>query len=478
VTSDAGARLLGLSFALALAGCRSCTFHEGRDSYEHLDAPVKVTLVRDARPMTGLAAALGSVTWFALHVATAAPFDERVACTAVDLAEDAAGATIAFRCREDGARWRGIRLGKHGEHLLDCASDLGGGDAPDFHALPAIDAVAPAIVACHEADRRSVDDLEATYAALESLVRERAGAPGVRALLGGLADRAIPPFAWSGAEEPWMIALRLLPREERAAVAADLCPALVDATKGEAYARAARLCPVDAPGVVTAALARMRDGLAKPPESWGRGFAWPVQWAIPIAVRGDAAAAGRVACTAASAARPGDFAMSYAELALAATHTNCPAIIALPLPCDDGLDCGDALCTPKDAAASLAAWTALAMDGEARPRRPVEPDPARAHLLALYELGELPPEVVTRNARRHYAMPREGAPPCDGALAAGAPCTCKGLGPRAPWLCEAPLDGGVLVRDACAVRVDDRRRVVLPPTRACGAATDGGACPP
>jgi hypothetical protein len=382
----------------------------------------------------------------------------------------------------DGEAWQVIRLGSGGAHVDDCAHDLGVSSPPDFARLPPVAEEAPGVAACTK------ERVAETYAALVVLLRDEGGAAAVRAFLAATSDQPVPGSASQDDEEPWMKTALALPPEERAAVLADVCPALTDGAKSTAYVRAARACPVDDARVADAALDRVRASLAGAPPPYDAKWPAPIAWAMPLALARHAADAGAAAC-AFLGAPPGDAGLAASDVrvdlalgAVAVSKTACPAVRALPAPCGSVLDCDAGLCAAADVAHDFDAWLAAARAAPAaggagvRPREPAGFPHGHAAVAALLAQGPLAHDVVLRNARRSYEQERQGDT-CGGRMPNGAPCDCPTFGlANTDAFCDLPLDGGVLLPGYhCAVRADDKaKRVVV--TNTCPSLGAPDAC--
>jgi hypothetical protein len=304
---------LGWSF-LFLAGCRACTMSDGETTYEHIDKPVRVSVVRQA---TGSTQMVISNVGFVLRVETSPPFDEPLAECLVSkygIGEDPTGKLVAFRCDMDGETWHMLRLAA-GTHVNDCDADLGPARKPDFtKAQPIADAAVP-ILACHEEQRGTMHrPLPEVYGAIAAQLREAGGAAAVTAFFSKTNDRARPPLA-DEEEDPWLASVSALPTAEQTTIDADLCPALLDPTKTNAYVRAARRCPLRDPAVVAAALARSRTDLAATDPGWTGKWPKPLAWSLPIASAGDPKATKALACAFVKSSPDGDSRRSLAAAA-------------------------------------------------------------------------------------------------------------------------------------------------------------------
>lgn len=105
------------------------------------------------------------------------------------------------------------------------------------------------------------------------------------------------------------------------------------------------------------------------------------------------------------------------------------------------------------------------MDGGLRTSDLVPEDGPLTELAALRAQGELPKEIVQRNARLAYEVtPKEG-PNCGDDVATGDPCVCSyGFGDTD--ICSLPLDGGSVLRLSCVLRANDvKKRIEV--TRSC-----------
>ncbi len=473
-----------VALTLALTCCdRSCTYDAGEKTFESLDAAVKVELVREAHPGWGAASLFPSGTSFVLRVHTTPSFDEPIECTSVDLAEDPTATTVAYRCRTPGAAWTAIRIGRGSAHVVDCVSSLGVARKPDFAKLPPLASVAVPILDCQEKRIGLATELVRRYDALASGLRDVGGAAAVRAFLVASADRPLPSYVQDNEEDPWLVEVQKLSPQERADFESDLCGALVDPAKDEAYVRAARLCTLNDPRVGDAALARVRASLARPaPTGTAASRRRPsaLEWAMPLASNARPAETADAACAWLAGSAANDPRRVLALAAVGASNTRCAAVASLtPAPCDPSLDCDAGLCTARELAPAFASWRKIGEPlGDAGARRPgpVTPNGSTSLLAATYALGPLPRELVIRNARRHYELERTTENPgCGERMNAGAPCTCEALDPDREWLCDLPLDGGRMQIDHCSLRADDRLRRVGSARHTC-LESDAGAC--
>jgi hypothetical protein len=424
--------LLGL--LLGITGCgRGCTCIGGKTKFESLDGKVKVTLVRDSHWATGKVP--GVISNFHLHVETKPPFDFKVACQKVELAEDDAGKNIAYRC-DDKKTWSVLRLRGGDHHVHDCDALT----EPDFKQLKPIAAVVDHLLDCKSSAKEVV-----------RAVREDGG--DAAATVFAMSARPLSESAWPGFDA--------LDESEQRAAEKLLCKS---AKEPASYARAAQRCPVDGDAAIKfleAELSAPHSG-KKPdgsmdfgtePRDWERALLW----ASMIASEKRPADAGAIACRAVKSLYGATDVGRRRALALAIvgrTKTACPAITMWPAPCGKELDCDERLCTADELAKNFVAWDL----GERK--EPEFPDAHRMALLAAYANGPLPKEITLPNARRWYTVEETKLPSCKETMDAGTGCSCPDL--HHEFLaCTVAVTSKELTAGLCSARFDDESKQIV-----------------
>lgn len=476
------ARFAIVALVTSTAGCgRDCGCCSGEKTYETLDGPVKVELVRSVHTPSSHMITFPK-TQFALRVHTSPPFDHAVPCSKVQMAEDDTGKLVAFRCEGD-APWHVLRLRSGDRRLLDCSAPVGVKDVPDFASLPPLAASVDRILGCASTQAVPGYTPEVAWGELVRSIGEDAGRQPALDLVKKLATRPPADSNASGGIDPWLSALEALPAEDRKTAFVPACAALGDAHASPlAYVRGARLCDLEGSGLASEAIARFRAGLADTgPEGRANQLRDPsphVAWAAVIALRNDPTTAGTVACEALGRMRVTS--LSHGTLALAAigvSRTRCDAVRSLPdhPPCGKDFDCQGALCGQPFFEAPIRAWvdqaTADVAAGSARPQIVSGHQRTGVLMAALYAQGDLPEEIVIRNARRRYTFESSSAPSCDDTLPFGAPCRCAGFDPGI--FCFTPAASKETTSNTCRFKVDDARRLFVDVRHVCAQRGEG-----
>ncbi|HSO32232.1 MAG TPA: hypothetical protein VLT33_06950, partial [Labilithrix sp.] len=444
-----------LALVLGAMGCgRGCTCLSGEKTYEHLDGPVKVELVRKTHWTSSRFP--GPISKFVIRVHTVPPFDEPTACEKVDLAEDDAAKNVAFRCDKTG-EWTVLRLRGKDRHIRECKPPVGTGSKPSFGALATVVDAAAQLLDCAESP--DVGERGERSAEIVRSVREEGGSAAATALVVSASARS-GAFAPDRRGDSWESMLEALTPPERATALARLCEGLVRAeTAPAAYLHAIRWCALDdVQGTGDAALARLRAMLRGGAELGNL----ELRWIAALASRARPIEAGDLACTSGRDLRAPGAEVLIALIARA--RTRCPAVTAAltPPPCSERIDCDGGLCTAIELNPQIDAWVRSSVTGDrddagARDLQlyPLERD--RALLAAAYAQGPLPRALALPNARRRYALAQDAGPSCGEAeLAEGAPCTCEQV---TDWArCGAAVDEKRFTAGSCDVQIDDAKR--------------------
>ncbi|MBS2020565.1 MAG: hypothetical protein JST00_47355 [Deltaproteobacteria bacterium] len=488
--------VVALLFGPAACG-RSCGCVEGEKTYESIDGKVKVELVRKTHWSGGKSP--GPISEFCLRVHTTPVIDHVIDCDHVDMAEDDEGKTVAWRCKGKSP-WGVLRLRGGKRYIDECtAPSVGVEKKPAFEKLERLSTAADRIVTCavpygqseYDLARwdelfRSIEELEGVDVAAQTLVR--------------LAARPIET-----GDDSWNVTYLSRSAEVRARVQKAICTALerpdADMTM---YARAARFCSLDGPGVGPAAVAQL-ERLLRLPVVIPRPFEGnetdagaaaarlavsqreALEWAAVIAVKKAPAAAGAAACATAPGTAEGSdeygsgvVPRRVAAAVIAVTKTKCDAARPWlePPPCGEDLDCDGGLCTPKQIGDRLDAWAAQGaweLDGGARPSPSLLPHQRPTLLGYAYSQGPLDREIALRNARRHYAQSDAGGiPRCDDRDAGnGSPCFCEEY--SLPFqICSMPTSETHGEYGPCAFRLDDAKKRLVDVKRVCSG--ENGSC--
>jgi len=321
-------------FLLGFVGCRSCGWDEGEKTFESLDGPTKVELVRETHWGGGEFGA-APVSHFVIRVHTNPPFDEPTTCTRAQFAENDRGNLIAFRC-DSSDTWKIIRVGHANRHFFECSTVL---DAkkPDLSKAHLLADAAPVIVQCN--DTPGAKNWQELYASLALELRDE----------GGSVSRFLADTAESPGIEGWIAVVPSLSAPERADLEKRLCPSLLAESAPRAYERAARVCPLDRTDVADAALLRVKRTLSSPPPEEDASF----DWALLAALGSHASDVGDAVC---AAANPNDQALA----ALAASKVKCASVASLLENACGESQCGDHTCKPSELAGEIDAWRAAA----------------------------------------------------------------------------------------------------------------------
>lgn len=448
---------------LSTASCRSCGCVEGEKTYEHIDKPIKVELVRSTHWASGRIP--GPMSDFSIRVHATTPFDEPTYCTKVNLAENETGTLVAFRCVDpQRTPWTLIRLGKSGRHFLECAPPLDG-DEPDFGDVPPLAQAASKIVGCFESPASQ------TYGdVFKNLADELRETNGDQAVVRFMIEAAGSDGTTNG--DPWTTQLAELKPSDRALVLKGVCPALLDAsTTSMRWIHAAAECPLDDPAIGNVALERVRASFKDEPGDVSTLAYWDPSFAhaVLIAMRAHASEVATAGCAYLAQARS-DIRALFAEAAIAYTKATCPNVGKLYGLCDESLDCDGGLCTAETLRPEIERWAMQTMaDGGRTFASPS--DSHRVLLAATYAQGPLPAEVALSNARRHYAIDLGTGTACFERGDAGVTCACSNA-PSDYELCTMAVDGGRFTSQSCSFLVDDKKKTIGDPRHACGNAGD------
>ena len=468
---------LAVGWLLAMTGCgRSCTCVTGERAYEQLDGKVKVELVRTASG-GGKGSFVPTVSfWVRIH--TEPSFDVSVACESVDLAEDAAGKNVAFRCRGTTA-WTVVRLRRGAEHVEECDAPVGVGSKPDFAALAPVVSIADKIVPCLERDGRH-QGLPDDFAMLVRAISEDSGATAAALFVERLVDR--PSSDPGSFPDRWEQAFAALQPAGRDMLLAKLCVALRTAGASDwRYVRAARTCPLAPDGLIETVAKQRLEATFASSKTWTSGLgAFAVEfrsaeWAALLTPP----SAAPSACRAVSSLPIGDDRLRIANAVIAKHRVRCeePGRSRIAPRCTPSLLCDAGVCLPDEISARLrnATDAAFQLDAGLRTQDPLPEDDDNI-LAAAYAQGPLEPGTTKRLAQLGYAFSPDAGESCMTDIVVGAPCRCPGLEGPSPELCALPTDGGTLtIRSACDVHADANRRTLFV-TRACARA--GYACGP
>lgn len=476
---------------------RGCTCIEGEKTYESIDGKWKVELVRKTHWTGGKIP--GPISDFYIRVHTTPPVDHMIHCDHVEMAEDDAGANVAWRCKGQSA-WSVLRLRGGGRYVNECtAPSVGVEKKPAFDELEPLSAAADRIVTC-SVPYGQAQYVVAMWSELFRSIEELEGADVAAKTLVRLSARPIET-----GDDSWNVTFLSRSPEVRTKVLAAMCPALERADADMiAYARAATFCSFDGPNVGQAAVAQL-DRLLRRPVSIPRSLSGndadagaaeaklavshrqALEWSAVIAVKKSPAAAGAAACATAPGTAEGSdeygsgvVPRRVAAAVIAVTKTKCDAARAwlVPPPCGEDLDCDGGLCSPKEIGERLDDWAAQAtweLDGGARPPPSLLPKQRPTLLGYAYSQGPLDREIALRNARRHYAQNDAGGiPRCDDRDAGnGTPCVCEEF--SLPFtICGMSSSDTRGEYGSCEFRVDDAKKRLVDVKRVCSG--EKGTC--
>jgi hypothetical protein len=475
------------------AGCgRTFGCWPGETVYETLDAKVDVEHVRRVQwSCVGKGGCGPSVSFF-LRLRTSPPLEVAVPCSKIELAEDEAGTLVAYRCDETkhvDARWTLLRLEGSEPPLFECGA-LGEGEKPDFAKVEPLSRSWGRVLGCEEAYAGDGGEVRARLAK-RTLARE--GAEATRRAYLSVLDEG----RYHG-DDPWLTSLGALGPDERERLRDELCakPPKLGPARHTGLARATRLCALDRPeqsAFVLDALAQALVEDALPPQGRAPASDQALFALAAASLTVAPAQAGEAGCAALGKLRAKDRAdgsvtlqADVAALLVARAKARCPELAAwAPSLCDFELDCGREgegqaaraaahLCTRDELERELGGWGKRTAEAGVYPEL-FEPPRVRPRLAAVYAQGELPAELVTRNARRRYASQGVGRE-CS-ATPHGEPCDC----PEAE-LCLAPASVTEGTFGTCTVRFDDAAKKVTasrgcqPAGAPCALAGTQGAC--
>lgn len=471
----------------------------GETTYEHIDGPVRVTLVRKVRWSGGRIPTPDAQ--FYLRVGTTPPVEHPIDCTNARFAADEKGKLVAWRCSDaEDRRWSLLRLRGGGEAVVECRATIGTGDAPDFGGVEPLGRAIPRILGClpYEAGPP-----EQVWTTLARSLEEDEGPDSAAELFLATASRAHPTM---DGRDAWATALGASSRAVAQRVRARLCPLLAQADLPmQVFARAMETCMPVEPAAVEAALVQLprllvrplppssadpsaparadagildTEGRAAPGDPLRASHVRALLWAARVALVGAPKRAGQAVCDVLpSVPEVLEYAPGYtkprnvAATVLAGSGVRCDAARAWldPPPCGEGAVKDGRLLPREDVSKVVDAWARgdARTDGGA-PRDISElPDLVLTRLGIAYTFGALSPEIVIRNARLGYAFDDAGAdaPSCDGPeLDAGAACACTES--LSSWSCATPAAMTEVTLGACRVHVDDARRLFTHTRRA------------
>jgi hypothetical protein len=455
-------RALALGLLLTVSACsRDCGCISGDKSYESLDGKVKVELVRRVH-WSGNHMVAAPSSRFLLRVHTTPPIEHPVGCSHVDMAENEAGTLVAYRCR-DGKAWTVLRLRGGSRCLVECEAPVGEGDGPDFAALPALRDSVDRILECAE---NQYDEGEVWGELVRSMAEED-GAAAAAKLAVRLFEAPPPKLR----DDPWVAIIETLEPDAAAQVKRAVCAKLADAeTSDLSYERAGEICPHAGTPIANEALRRFTAALTEKKE-----ITTAQRWAASIAIRNDPKRAGEVGCASLGKLNmANETASRFALGAIAIGETRCEGLWSAQAwdSCSSGFDCGDGLCTAEVTKRVLDEWIrsvrTVIVEGKDKieERSPiVPPDYVIALLGAGYAQGELPREMVLRNARLRYRLPDPGGPSCTEDLPSGTPCECKRFDETKLCRFKASDREGTLGR--CHFRFDDGQEKIVDMRRQC-----------
>ena len=458
--------LLLLFVALGPAACgRGCSWAEGEKTYESLDGPVKVELVRDVRWTGGRISA--PVARFAVRIHREPVVDFPVECDHVDMAENEGGSLVAFRCK-GASTWDLVRRTPGGEDLRECAAEgIGTANPPGFGKLTSLSSAATRILSCGKRE----DGVRMTHEAWKDLAHALENAEGPTVAASVIAKSAeLPADITSGIPDGFWGGLEGLGEGARAEALRALCTVLDSETSNAvAYVRAARTCDIARPVAGLAAAAHLEKALGavvragKAPLSidWDEA-----KWSAAVGLERAPTETGLAACRASKGlAFPSfgaDDAFALATSVMARAGVPCEAVKAwlASNPCASEFVCDGGPCAPDAMRLDAGACSEVLREvPDAGPRALVCAwDRYRSFAAAVYAQGPLPADVVRRNVRRTYALDRADAGPCEASSSPGAPCTCAKPHLISSEACRIPPTNSAGEVDSCAFRIDDAHR--------------------
>jgi hypothetical protein len=195
-----------------------------------------------------------------LELKTQPPIEVPVpACDRAELAEDAAGKAVAYRCA--GKPWNVVRLRGGDRYLVDCNAPLGSEAKPDWSKLGAIEPRAMPLLDCANGAARA-------WAEIAKSIVEETGDRGAELAAKFVIATTLRPHGKDA--DGWLLAFDGLPPASQELVRKETCPALQRPTSPSLlYQRAARRCPIDAPNVPEIALQAYKNHLAASRRDFG-----------------------------------------------------------------------------------------------------------------------------------------------------------------------------------------------------------------
>jgi len=251
---------------------------------------------------------------------------------------------IAFYCPTiygpEFEQWRIIRRLGEGKYVEDCVSK--GATPPDLDRVPPLAESAASMLKCTYALQGHGEGLSGNkymagrYRAIADALAKGDGARAVAKMLDQTLD--VPPLNDPG-DDGWIVEAGRLEPEVRTELLARTCKALERGDSSDiAYARAARLCPLDTEGVIAQALTRV-SRFGKTDGTHEQGFrgdaAW--LWSTAIAIRHRPKEAGKLLCEHVSAPGFSEFGEFATLVALRASGVKCDGArgVYAKLRCDE-----------------------------------------------------------------------------------------------------------------------------------------------
>lgn len=331
--------------SVALAGALIVVACQGDRVEQTFEGPVRIENVQYYGPRSYCSCKMeptGAYPRLVVH--DDVKFEITSYCTNATIKQHGPKKLIALYCPTvygpDFEEWRIFRRLGGGRYLEDCKSK--GATPPDLDAVKPLAEVATTIIGCTYGLQKSSESGNEYMAKRYKLVAEELSKSGGPEAISQFLEMTLDePMLFYGREDGWVTEASRLEPGARAALLGRLCSALSRGDSSDtAYARAARMCPLDADAVKDAALARLKSER----KSDGDPVYKSRPWALAIAARGRPKEAGALLCAEASKPEvPSDV-----LVALRASGVKCPgaARALAATTCGDAPD--DAGCGPID----------------------------------------------------------------------------------------------------------------------------------
>lgn len=313
--------IVGVALFVACAGDRV---------EQTFDGPVKIENVRHYSPQAYCDWTPKPSGYARLVVHDSPKFEITSYCANAEVKQHGPKRLIALYCPttygKDFEEWRIFRRLGDGKYLEDCTSK--GASPPDLERVPALAEAAPSLIACTYALQKGESGNKYMAARYRSIADALAKADGAQAVAKMLEQTLDEPPLNDPDEDGWIVEAGRLEPAVHAELMARTCRTLERSDSSDiAYARAARLCPLDTEAVKVEALARVKR-FGKTDGKGSRGLrgddAW--LWSTAIALRSQPKETGKLLCEHASTAGFSAWDEHSVLVALRASGMQCPAV--------------------------------------------------------------------------------------------------------------------------------------------------------